>query len=333
MRVYLGLALICLTLSGLLSGAHIAWTLAHSDTPPAVLPPAGEALQGRAPYRFAVMGDSRGNNSVFELVMAGAQKDGAAFILHTGDLVRDCSRSQFEWLLEELQEMDVKVPFCTVPGNHDLTKTGANRRLFYERAFGPRQYWFSYANALFVAFDDAAGHCTPEDLQWLDGTLARLRPQYDECFVFTHIPSRDPRPNAEHALPEDEANALIAVLKKHSITAIFAGHIHTYLEDKVDGIPVYITGGAGADRDQPMGPFHYLLCTVNEKGALEVRKVDVPDVANTDYAEYVYWVKYPVEQSLAASLVFLVAGIALAWRSYRLAGQLPGAIAPEQKAS
>ena len=330
MRVYLGLALICLTLAALLASAHVAWTVVHSDTPPAVLPPAGEALQGGTPLRFAVVGDSRGNNTVFEEVMAGAQKEGAQFIIHTGDIVGEGSERQYEWILDELQEMALKVPFCAVPGNHDLAAGPGNRRIFYERAFGPRQYWFSCANALFVAFDDSAGRCPPEDLQWLDRTLTRLRPQYAQCFVYLHIPPHDPRdrPEGEHALSEDAGNALMEVLKKHSITAIFAGHIHAYLEDKVDGIPVYITGGAGAERVEPIGPHHYLVCTVNEQGALEVRKVDVPDVNNTDYAEYVYWVKYPVGRSLVASLVFLLAGIGLAWHSFRLAGRQPGAVAP-----
>ena len=88
----------------------------------------------------------------------------------------------------------------------------------------------------------------------------------------------------------------------------------------MDGIPIYITGGAGADRDKPIGPYHYLLCTVNEKGAFAMRKVDVPDVANTDYPEYAYWVKYPLEQTLVLSVLLLVAGTLLAWRGFREAG-------------
>lgn len=316
MKVYQRLAMACLTLAALLSIAHIVWTAVHNDMAPAMLPPAGEAIQASAPYTFAVMGDNRVNTSVFESILTGAQRDGARFIIHTGDLVGRGTKNQFEWLLGELQEVNLSVPFCAVPGNHDLTM-GPNRRLVYERAFGPRQYWFSYGDALFVAFDDSDGKCSPEDLQWLDSTLARLRPQYGLCFVFTHIPPRDPRPNGAHDLSEDAANALMAVLTKHTVTALFAGHIHTYLEDTVDGIPVYISGGAGATRDEPIVPYHYLLCTVNGKGSYQVRKVDVPDVTNTDYAEYVYWVKYPVEKSLAVSVLFLLAGMAFVWRSFR----------------
>ena len=110
------LALVCLALATLLLGGHIVWTVVHISTPPAVLPPAGEALPGSAPYTFAIMGDSRGNNSVFESILTGAQRDGARLIIHTGDLVRDCTKSQFEWILEELQEMDLQGPLLRGAG-------------------------------------------------------------------------------------------------------------------------------------------------------------------------------------------------------------------------
>ena len=210
------------------------------------------------------------------------------------------------------------MPFCAVPGNHDETDAGVNPYLLYERAFGPRRYWFSYGDTLFVGLGSYGSTCRDEDLEWLDKTLARYRSGYRDCIVFTHVPPRDPRAGGQHALPEPLGDAMMNALKKHGVTALFAGHIHSYLEDQIDGIPIYITGGAGADRDEPMGPFHYLLCTVGADGRLEVRKVEVPDLVNTDYPEYALSAKFPVGASLIGAGVLLLAGIFLVRDSIRL---------------
>ncbi|KPK57396.1 MAG: hypothetical protein AMK73_10205 [Planctomycetes bacterium SM23_32] len=187
------------------------------------------------------------------------------------------------------------------------------------------------ADTLFVAFDDARKLCAPEDLGWLDRTLSLRRQQYRQCFVYMHVPPVDPRPGSRHALPADDAERLMAVLRKHDITAIFAGHIHSYLETAVDGIPLYITGGAGGTRDEPLGPHHYLLCEVREDGRFDVRKVDVDEVTDNDYLEYALRAKFPAQGILAAAVVLLLAGVIPSRRAYvRACRGAPGPQLPER---
>jgi len=321
MKTYRRLALSCLTLAALLLGMLIVWSVSHGGPPAALLPPAGEGLPAGGPLTFAVLGDSRGNNTVFDHVLEAARRDGARFILHTGDIVHEATPAQFDWVLQEIAELGLKVPLCVVPGNHDLARGTTTPGLLYERAFGPRRYWFSCGDALFVALDDVTNHCDKRDLQWLDETLAGLRPRYKECFVFTHVPPRDPRPGREHCLSRQSGEALMEMLKSHDVTAVFAGHIHSYVEDRIDGIPIYITGGAGAERDVPVGPYHYLLCSVDEGGSLSARKVDVADVPDAEYAEYAFRTKFPPELVLVLGGLFLLGGLLLTWRGFRHARQ------------
>ena len=285
------------------------------EGPPPVLPPAGEVLQGEAPFRFAMIGDSRGNTCVFEAILERIAADDVSFVLHGGDIVQSYSRAQFQWVLHELAEEELGVPMCFVPGNHDIDDGAdeARRYRFYTASFGPRRYWFSYADSLFVAFDNATERCTEEDLAWLDRTLGRLRDDYKSCFVFMHLPPRDPRPGHNHALqPDTGADELIQLLAEHDVTAVLASHIHSYAEDEVAGIPVFITGGGGAELEEPDDRHHYLLCTVGDDGALSVEKVDVSDQPNTDYPEYVLRVKTPPLLLLIAGGVCAVLGVALA---------------------
>jgi len=311
--------------AGVFLVCYIAWSLVVGGEPAPLLPPAGQVLEGRAPFRFAILGDNRRNMEVFEDALARIKRDDVRFILHLGDLVHRAEAGEFRWVLHELWEADLKAPFCPVPGNHDIGEGPADvgeRYRQYRRAFGPRRYWFSCANAMFVAFDDAAARCRPEDLAWLDRTLREHRGQYALCFVFMHVPPRDPRPGAGHALARG-ADELIRVLRRHEVSAIFAAHIHDYLEDRMGGIPIFITGGAGA-RLQPGGRHHYLLCSVEQDGSFRVTKHDVPDELNTDYPEYVFRTQFPDRTFLFAAAGLLMAGMVLMRRHRRKTGRLAG---------
>jgi len=314
------IALWCLIGAVLLLTARLTWGFAHSHVEPGRLPPAGESLQGKTPFTFAVVGDNRGNNAVFDEILASIRQDGVSLVIHTGDIVKECTKQNYEWILHELAETHPGVPFCAVPGNHDEASSGTNIYRLYERAFGPRRYWFSYGNTMFVGLGNYGRTETyrQEDLDWLDETLCQHRGGYKNCIAFMHVPPRDPRAGRHHAQSESAGEAMMGVLEKHSVTALFAGHIHSYLEDQMDGIPIYITGGAGAERVEPVVAYHYLLCAVQSDGKLEVRKVDVRDVVNTDYPEYAFSVKFPVAASLVGVGVLLLAGIFLARDGVRL---------------
>jgi len=299
---------------------QVASWVAFPRLSPAVLPPAGEVLEGTAPFRFAFVADSRGNLDVLESIFERIRADDVSLILHGGDLVVEPAREDFEWLLHELEEAKLGVPFCTVVGNHDIrheeTDRAAQYRL-YSRSFGPRQYWFAYANALFVALDTGTETCEDDDLRWLDRTLARYRNQFEACIVYTHTPPRDPRGISQHCL-KSGAKELGLVLKKHHVTALFASHIHSFLEDRIEGIPVFISGGAGAGRDEPILPHHYLLCTVEPGGALRVEKKDVVWHRATDYWEHKLLVKLPRKIGLIPVAVFAAAALLLLALSHAL---------------
>ena len=311
-----GKALACFAGAAVLMLAYGGWSLHAGRTPPAVLPPAGQVIETAAPLRFVVLGDSRGNMSVFESVLAKAWAERPAVVLHSGDIVERCAPRQFEWVLRELHEDGMPVPLCVVPGNHDIDDSpqGAEgRNLLYERAFGPRHYWFAVGHTLFVALDTAAETVSADELRWLDSVLADNRAGYKACFVFTHVPPA--MPGVWHSL-KDGTEALMSVLRKHSVTALFCGHVHSYLERSVEGMPVYVSGGAGADLESSSDSYHYLLCTLAEDGSLRVEKKDVDALADEEYPEYLLHVKLQTWIIVAAAAL-AVGGIVLTGRPRR----------------
>ena len=243
-RIAAWVSVSCAVVSLLLVAASLLWFTLVDGTPPSVLPPAGEVLSAGVPFAFAVMGDNRKNGEVFENILAAVKRSDARFVIHGGDLVHFCNPRQYRWLLHELEEAALPMPFCPVPGNHDIDEglpTVAQKYELYCRAFGPRRYWFACGNALFVAFDDAAGEARPDELAWLEQTLSLHRGRYRACFVYMHVPPVDPRPDHARRVGVGREE-LVQILLRHHVSAVFASHIHAYVEASVEGIPVYITG-------------------------------------------------------------------------------------------
>ncbi|MCL4439277.1 MAG: metallophosphoesterase, partial [Firmicutes bacterium] len=65
----------------------------------------------------------------------------------------------------------------------------------------------------------------------------------------------------------------------YKVDAVFSGHIHMYNRLDVQGVPYFITAGAGASLYAPPekgGCYHYLRCNVDgKKVSFEVVKISV----------------------------------------------------------
>jgi len=306
-------AAVSLFLGTVLLAAATAWYASYGSPPPPVLPPAGKTINASSPFLFAMLADSRGNGSICEEIIKEIQAEKVSLILHGGDLVLRESRRHFDWVLHELDEERLDVPFCAVAGNHDLggrSKGQEAAYASYTRAFGPRHYWFRCANALFVALDTAPGSFSKDEQKWLDDTLTLHRPDCAACFVFTHYPPRDPRPKGFHGMHKG-GEALVALLKKHRVSALLASHIHGYLEDNVEGIPVFITGGGGAKLEEGFDKYHYLLCTVEADGSFRCWRNDMGETSNADMLEYQFYVSFRPLPAAAVGAVLLALGVAL----------------------
>ena len=133
-----------------------------------------------------------------------------AFVLLTGDLVRDAlrvaepeARGYYELVRRELAEF--AVPVWTVPGNHELF--GIERHLslvprdhplagrgMYRHYFGPDYYSFDYGGVHFVGLNTVDqddlwyyGHVDSLQLAWLERDAARVR-RGTSVVTFNHIP-------------------------------------------------------------------------------------------------------------------------------------------------
>jgi 3',5'-cyclic AMP phosphodiesterase CpdA len=205
-------------------------------------------------FSFAVMGDNKGNHSVFEpLLQDIAQDKEIAFAIDDGDLVDGGTIGHYRRFLSQVQE-NLAISFLVAIGNHDLNKGSPHT---YQEIFGPTYYSFQVGQGYFIVLDATteAGFDTTER-QWLENELKKSQASKAR-FVFMHVPVFDPRGGTFHkCLPDKDQKDLLALFRRYKVTHLFASHLHGYFSGVHAAVPYTVTGGAGA-RLQGKDPEHF----------------------------------------------------------------------------
>jgi hypothetical protein len=264
-------------------------------------------------YSFAVMGDNKGNHSVFEPLLRDISRDKEiAFAFDDGDLVDEGTVGHYRQFLSQVQE-NLSIPFLTAIGNHDLNDDGSNKN--YQAIFGPTYYSFQVGRGYFIVLDAVteAGFDKTER-QWLEKELQKSQTARAR-FVFMHVPVFDPRGSAFHkSLPDNDQKDLLDLFRRYKVTHLFASHLHGYFSGVQAGVPYTVTGGAGGrlqGKDAEHFFYHYVKVNVqNGKADVTVRRIDAanPMVFFFDLME-----DYVLQWGLllAAALLLLSIGLSM----------------------
>ena len=183
-------------------------------------------------------------------------------VVHLGDFVADTEAgwSQLEPMLDLFEPA-----LYMLPGNHDIFNESSRR--IYEARFGRTYYSFDHKTIHFVALDSEIPLGTRERSLRIHGEqlawLARDLEQSDATplkFIFVHQPlwlNTDRQIDSRDWWMQD----VHPLLAKHRVSAVFAGHLHKYIESPmIDGVRYYVTFSAGGrlfDPDECHGNFHH----------------------------------------------------------------------------
>lgn len=267
------------------AGAFLYWRsgggwLLRENTPAAVRPSVvTEAPSVRREEKqillltFAVVGDSYGGDEIYQKIIEEVNGSGSQFLVHLGDMTPHGYAD--EWASFEKMKSELKAPFYPVPGNHDVY---AGRDL-YQKQTGRLYYSFNQAGAHLVVLDNARGAVSEEQMNWLSRDLAKNRGK--TSFLFLH---QAPKFTASsHTMSGDaeqgeQAEQLLALARENGVNALFAGHIHGFGEEDLDGVKLYVSGGGGSTLYLPDflgGFYHWLLVKVYESDfTVEVKRVE-----------------------------------------------------------
>jgi hypothetical protein len=167
------------------------------------------------------------------LLCALVERTKPAFVLITGDLVRDAlrvgeaeARGYYDMLVAELRRFPV--PVWTVPGNHenfgierDKSLVSATHPLYgkqmYRHYLGPNYYSFTWGGIRFLGLDSVDvddmwyyGHVDPAQLEWIKRDLATA-PDTTPVVTFNHIPFASAAERLDGFTEEPPAPTLIRV--------------------------------------------------------------------------------------------------------------------------
>ncbi len=269
-------------------------------------------------FTFAVMGDNKGNRSVFEPLLRDIGHDKEiAFALDDGDLVDGGTVGHYRRFLSQVQG-NLTIPFLTAIGNHDLNH-GSNKN--YQDIFGPTYYSFQVGQGYFIVLDAVteAGFDKTER-QWLEKELQKGQ-AVKARFVFMHVPVFDPRGGTYHkSLPDKDQKDLLGLFRRYKVTHLFASHLHGCFTGMKAGVACTLTGGAGGylqGKDPEHFFYHYIKVNVkNGKADIMVRRV----AAENGMAYFIDLMEdYVLQWSLllAAALLLLSIGLSLMRRTRR----------------
>ncbi len=232
---------------------------------------AGEAEK----FQFVVMGDNRDARPVvqpeiYRKIIQEVNLLNPDLVVIGGDLIlgytSDDSLVREEWKEFKRVTGELEMKAHLVVGNHDVWDEMSQR--IYVEECGELYYSFNYRGSHFIILDtELVGEMeriTGDQLKWLQKDLNKNR-KAKYIFVFMHKPLWAYEGEPGEAWSRDVHPLLV----KYGVDIVFSSHWHTYEIDYRDGIRYVITGGAGApigDYPEAGNFFHYLLCTVAEKG-------------------------------------------------------------------
>jgi hypothetical protein len=177
-------------------------------------------------YFILVMGDSHvgGTGNLDTFITRGRILHATALVM-VGDMTTGHAED-YEVFQQHLPPQDT-IPTFLLVGNHELYYNGWEQ--FYSR-FGSSTYLFTIktpeATDLYICLDSGGGTLGSEQLDWLKGILAELRPGYRRCMVFTHNNLFRPRHTISTNPPVEELHVLIELFTIHRVDMVINGHDH-----------------------------------------------------------------------------------------------------------
>lgn len=230
------------------------------------------------------------------------------FVINVGDIIEGYTRNKddlnTQWEEADAMTSELEMPFFYTRGNHDVSYPEADE--VWEERYGPNYYYFIYHNVLFLVLDSedaprlepppgmeesiklynklqtedpkrakemlaefmkdssvVAGLTKPvefpeEQLNWIKKTLQE-NANVLWTFLFMHEPSWEN--------PSESFKEVQTLLNERPFTW-FAGHLHYYDYDKIDGNEYITMGPAGASfhHEGPGNVDHLTWVTMTDDG-------------------------------------------------------------------
>ncbi|MEW6261763.1 MAG: metallophosphoesterase [Thermodesulfobacteriota bacterium] len=196
-----------------------------------------------------------------------------AFLVHLGDVAHPLPRVPgFADATAVARKTLAGFNLHVAPGNHDVGDKADSRATAprveegsdaaFTGVWGPAWHSFDHQDCHFVLLDGCVLGSGLErerrQWEWLEADLAGHR----RTFVFLHYPPfilRPDEPSHYDNVAEPARTRLLDLLSRHSVEAIFSGHVHHYFRNRWKGMEIYCLPAVAFMRPEyaemfPVGP-------------------------------------------------------------------------------
>ncbi|WP_025763704.1 metallophosphoesterase family protein [Dyadobacter tibetensis] len=201
-------------------------------------------IQSQVPndtLRFIFMGDTqRWYDESSDFIKSANAQPGISFVVHAGDISDFGLATEFKWINDIMKNL--KVPYVTVVGNHDLV---ANGPLVYESMYGPMDYSFEFGDNKFIFVNTNSREYKfngrVPNLPWLLSEL-RDNPKNKNAIIMAHAPPFD----ADFD-PSMQENFSKMLANDPNVRFTLYGHQHTFKDGEYygDGVHYFVTTSMG----------------------------------------------------------------------------------------
>lgn len=248
------------------------------------------AVEGDAPFRFAIIGDTEARPFVNHQVSLGVWDARPHFALVLGDLTDGgYQERRFEWTHEYftgIGQLAARVPFMATPGNGD-----ADLHWFrhYHALPGEENFYsWRYGNAEFFVLDSNLGDREREEpgfrarqREWLEAALAaseatwKIAVHHHPVYTSDENDYGDSWREAGRATGDRRVrNDFMDLYDRHNVDLVLYGHMHIYershpmREGAVDvlGGTVYIGAGGGGGNLEDFTPTRQAYSAASHRG-------------------------------------------------------------------
>jgi hypothetical protein len=227
-------------------------------------------------YNFVVMSDSNGDGGsvqqtkvLKDIISEVSNEDNKPdFVIHNGDMIAGNEGTSKNLALQMWDEFgkateplaENKIGFFPSAGNHDASFNQDLPEAYAEywseyknvadieiKGLYGSYYSFEYMGSYFIVMYAPKINISDEQLLWLKNEVNKAQGDYDNIFVFSHIPLTA----ASDYHPDDKLNPndQIKDILKDKITAFFGAHHNVYYDVVLDEIRQIGTGRAGSGGD------------------------------------------------------------------------------------
>jgi outer membrane protein assembly factor BamB/predicted phosphohydrolase len=194
------------------------------------------ATAQKTPFRFAWLSDTHVGSSTGAADLSRSVRDinemhDVNFVILSGDITEMGFDVQLETAKSILDSLNK--PYYIIPGNHD-TKWSPSGCTKFLSLWRTDRFAFTHGGYKFIGMHEGPvmkmgdGHFAPEDLRWLDSTLAAFSKKTEPLVFVTHYPL-DPG--------IDNWYEVTKRLKQYNVQAVLVGHGHANEVMNFEGLP------------------------------------------------------------------------------------------------